>query len=84
MSADCLAASALIRAIIVVTSTTTSSPGWARMPSSGAPRNAVTASLVAMSVLLGTQSKSTQAPPAPSRSTTVTSAPSWTATSAAS
>ena len=38
----------------------------------------------AMSVLEGTQSSSTQAPPMPSRSTTVTSPPCWAATSAAS
>ena len=37
-----------------------------------------------MKVLDGTQSESTQAPPAPSASTTVTSASSWAATSAAS
>src|SRR5580658_8263809 len=39
---------------------------------------------VSMSALEGTQSVSTQAPPSPSESTTVTSAPSWTATRAAS
>src|SRR6266511_3416983 len=39
---------------------------------------------LAMKVLDGTQSWSTHAPPAPSASTTVTSAPSWAATSAAS
>ncbi len=37
-----------------------------------------------MKVLDGTQSSSTQAPPMPSRSTTVTSLPCWAATSAAS
>ena len=39
---------------------------------------------VAISVFDGTQSLSTHAPPSPSRSTTVTSAPSWAATRAAS
>src|SRR5580658_9659423 len=39
---------------------------------------------VSMSALEGTQSVSTQAPPSPSESTTVTSAPSWAATRAAS
>ncbi len=44
----------------------------------------VITSAVAISVLDGTQSVSTDAPPRPSQSTTVTSAPSWAATSAAS
>src|SRR5262249_52710301 len=44
----------------------------------------VRASAIAINALLGTQSVSTQAPPRPSRSTTVTSAPSCAATSAAS
>ena len=39
---------------------------------------------VAIRVFDGTQSLSTHAPPGPSRSTTVTSAPSWAATRAAS
>ena len=37
---------------------------------------------MAIRVLLGTQSVSTAEPPSPSESTTVTSAPSWAATSA--
>jgi hypothetical protein len=37
-----------------------------------------------MNVFEGTQSSSTQAPPMPSRSTTVTSLPCWAATKAAS
>ena len=44
----------------------------------------VTKPAVEISVLLGTQSVSTQAPPSPSRSTTVTDAPSRAATRAAS
>ena len=39
---------------------------------------------VEISALLGTQSDRTAAPPSPSRSTTVTVAPSWAATRAAS
>ena len=44
----------------------------------------VISSAVAIRVLLGTQSVSTAEPPRPSESTTVTFAPSWAATSAAS
>src|SRR5690606_2362561 len=47
-------------------------------------RNSVTTPDEAMNVFDGTQSESTHAPPAPSASTTVTSAPSWAATRAAS
>ena len=53
-----------------------------RIPSSPAPAKSVITSAVAISVLLGTQSVSTAEPPTPSLSTTVTSAPSWAATSA--
>src|ERR1019366_9300916 len=54
------------------------------MPSRGARFSIVIALKVSMRVLEGTQSVSTQAPPTPSESTTVTSAPSWAATRAAS
>ena len=54
------------------------------MPSSAAAATSVITSAVAIRVLLGTQSVSTADPPMPSESTTVTSAPSWLATSAAS
>jgi hypothetical protein len=47
-----------------------------RRPSSPDPSTSVITSAVAISVLLGTQSVSTAEPPMPSRSTTVTSAPS--------
>src|SRR5258706_7949732 len=57
-------------------------PAWT--PKSSASRYPVTTSDEAMKVFDGTQSDSTQAPPAPSASTTVTSASSWAATSAAS
>ena len=53
-------------------------------PSSAAPPTSVISSAVAISVLLGTQSVRTAEPPIPSLSTTVTSAPSWAATRAAS
>ena len=49
-----------------------------------ATSNRVMKSAVEMSVLLGTQSVSTAAPPTPSRSTTVTVAPRCAATRAAS
>ena len=57
---------------------------WKFTPSSAAPAISVITSAVAISVLLGTQSVSTAEPPTPSVSTTVTSAPSWAATWAAS
>ena len=82
MSWDCASASALTRSL--------TSGSWVRtspsvlMPTRSACANDVMASLVAMSVLLGTQSASTHCPPTPSRSTSVTSASSCTATSAAS
>ena len=53
-------------------------------PRAEASCSAAIMSAVAISVLDGTQSVSTQAPPSPSRSTTVTSAPSCAATRAAS
>jgi len=55
-----------------------------RTPTRSACEKAVIASPVAMKVLDGTQSDSTHWPPAPSRSTSTTSAPSCTATRAAS
>src|SRR5690606_23362016 len=55
-----------------------------RTPSDAASSSACFRTEVAISVLDGTQSVSTQEPPGPLRSTTVTSAPSCAATSAAS
>ncbi|SCE57650.1 AIG2-like family protein [Streptomyces sp. DfronAA-171] len=56
-----------------------------RMPSSSYEESKVViTSAVAMRVFEGTQSVSTEAPPRPSQSTTVTSAPSWAPTRAAS
>ena len=57
---------------------------WKSTPSSAASATSVISSAVAIRVLLGTQSVSTAEPPTPSVSTTVTSAPSWAATRAAS
>ncbi len=54
------------------------------MPRSALRLSSVIALEVSISDLDGTQSVSTQAPPSPSESTTVTSAPSWEATRAAS
>ena len=54
------------------------------MPSSAELPTSAISSAVAISVLLGTQSVRTAEPPMPSVSTTVTSAPSWAATWAAS
>ena len=54
------------------------------MPRSAAPCTTDIVVEVAISVLDGTQSVSTHAPPRPSLSTTVTRAPSWAATRAAS
>ena len=54
------------------------------MPRPALRLSSVIALEVSMSDLEGTQSVSTQAPPSPSESTTVTSAPSWAATRAAS
>ena len=56
----------------------------ATMPSRSLRLSSVIALDVSMRDLEGTQSVSTQAPPSPSESTTVTSAPSWAATRAAS
>ena len=53
-------------------------------PRPDARRNSVRTPVEAMKVLDGTQSKSTQAPPMPSESTTVTPAPRVAATNAAS
>ena len=82
MSPDCARARALTRWL-------TSASRALTVPSVCTPTRSaweydVIASLVAMKVLLGTQSDSTHCPPTPSRSTRVTSAPSCTATSAAS
>ena len=62
------------------------SPSWSRKltPSSADPASSLISSLVAISVLLGTQSVSTAEPPGPSVSTIVTSAPALAATWAAS
>ena len=54
------------------------------MPSSSLRLSRAIALDVSIRDLEGTQSVSTQAPPSPSESTTVTSAPSWAATRAAS
>src|SRR6266702_2512207 len=54
------------------------------MPRSRARRRSVRTPVEAMKVLDGTQSHSTHAPPTPSLSITVTAAPCWAATSAAS
>ena len=80
MSSDCCRASALIRPLTAPKSTDTAPS--VPSPTRGASRRAVTRSLVAMRVLLGTQSVSTHDPPSPSRSITVTCAPSWAATRA--
>ncbi len=89
MSADWSAASCLTRWLTLARSTRMPGGGVALAvgkltPSSAAPATSVISSAVAIRVLLGTQSVSTAEPPMPSVSTTVTSAPSWAATSAAS
>ena len=86
MSSDCARASALTRWFTLPRSTRTPLlvVGPIITPSSLAPATSVISSAVAISVLLGTQSVRTAEPPTPSESTTVTSAPSWAATSAAS
>ena len=89
MSDDWSAASRITRWLTRSRSTTTSwaaSPSWSAklIPSSGAPASSVISSAVAIRVLLGTQSVTTAEPPIPSLSTTVTWAPSWAATRAAS
>ena len=73
MSSDCCCASALIRRVDRARGRRRRRRRPSPTPTRGASRNAVTRSLVAISVLLGTQSVSTHAPPMPSRSTTVTS-----------
>ena len=82
MSPDWASARALILACTSATWTVT--VPTACTPTRSAWDRSVMASEVAMRVLLGTQSASTHMPPTPSRSTRVTSAPSCTATRAAS
>ena len=89
MSDDWSAASCLTRSLTRARSTeivVAASPWWSwkLTPSSWAVDISVISSEVAMRVLLGTQSVRTAEPPTPSVSTTVTSAPSWAATCAAS
>ena len=89
MSADWSAASRITRLLTCGRSTSNVvavSPSWSviRTPSSAASLMSVISSAVAIRVLLGTQSVSTAEPPRPSESTTVTFAPSWAATRAAS
>ena len=94
MSSDCACASAVTRLFTRARSTPTRSSGRSPPPAAppapsltpSSPDSAVSVitSAVAISVLDGTQSVSTAEPPSPSRSTTVTSAPSCAATSAAS
>ena len=89
-SADCAQASARTlaysRGASTVARAVPAEPGpqSRRMPRAAAPSSAAIMPEVAISVLDGTQSVSTQAPPSPSRSTTVTLAPSCAATRAAS
>ena len=64
--------------------TTGLSPSSSSRPSDAERPSEVIVTDDSISVLHGTQSVSTQAPPRPSASTTVTSAPSWAATRAAS
>ena len=70
--------------LIVVGSGVTGAEFASAIPSPAAPCSRPIVSAVATSVFDGTQSVSTQAPPSPSESTTVTCAPSCAATSAAS
>jgi hypothetical protein len=86
MSADCAIASAFTRVFTRGRSTVTT-PGALsgpvnEMPSSAASSISAISSAVAISVFEGTQSVITADPPTPSLSITVTSAPSWAATSA--
>jgi hypothetical protein len=74
MSLDWAAASRRTRWWTASASTVTSAAPL--IPNCSVSRWAVTTSELAMKVFDGTQSWSTQAPPAPSASTTVTSAPS--------
>ena len=71
MSADCAAASVLTRLLIWGSEILASSMSMSK-PSRGARRSSVRTPVEAMNVLDGTQSNSTQAPPMPSESTTVT------------
>src|SRR5580704_15192056 len=82
MSADWARARSVIRSYSRAALTVARPP--VAMPSPADRLSRVIALDVSMSVLDGTQSVSTQAPPIPSESTTVTSAPSWAATRAAS
>ena len=92
MSSDWARARSSTRRLTLSRSTAASAvrsgvPSWFSpkvMPSSPATSVCVITSAVAIRVLLGTQSVSTADPPIPSLSTTVTSASSWAATSAAS
>ncbi len=83
MSTDWASARPFTRPCTTATSTSTLS-GSSITPRLGASRTEVRLPAEAMNVLDGTQSVSTQAPPMPSRSTSVTVAPNCTATSAAS
>ena len=83
MSADCASASPVTRPLTTATSIATLS-GSTITPRLLAASTDVRPPAEAMKVLDGTQSDSTQAPPMPSRSISVTSAPYCTATSAAS
>ena len=86
MSADCDAASVLTRLLIWVSEILASSIAMSK-PRPSARRSSVRTPVEAMNVFDGTQSYSTQAPPMPSESTTVTwatSRPRAAATSAAS
>jgi pyruvate/2-oxoglutarate dehydrogenase complex dihydrolipoamide dehydrogenase (E3) component len=83
MSDDCALARLFTR-MLTAGSDTVASSGATEMPRSLALRRSVRRPVEAMNVLDGTQSVNTHAPPIPSRSISVTSAPYWTATSAAS
>ena len=84
MSADWAIARPLTRWLTVARSRLTVDRSAPCIPRTAESRTEVMAPAAAMNVLEGTQSVSTLAPPMPSRSMTVTSAPSCAATSAAS
>ena len=84
MSADWATARPLTRRLTFARSSPTAASSPPSSPRTAESRTEVMAPAAAISVLDGTQSVSTLAPPMPSRSTTVTSAPSCAATSAAS
>src|SRR4051812_39645922 len=84
MSLDWASASFLTRWLTATASTVTASTPADRMPNRSLCRYPVITSELAMNVLDGTQSVSTQAPPGPASSTRVTSASSCAATKAAS